>query len=121
MSKVKLPREVAEAIDYYRSVGYMNRAILDVIEELISAPSGNILKAFVNQDDDNFDLLLQALVNGYEEEETPEDKLLKYYLDQKKVCVGGGDSHDKQYAEGAMDGVLMTLTLLNFKVEGVNV
>lgn len=54
---------------------------------------------------------LKALVNGYEVEETPEDKVRYYYMKQSRI----GDLIDStDYA------IRHVLDLLGIKIEGIN-
>ena len=118
MEKINLPKEVAEAIEDFRRTQSLNRYILS--------------KAYINDMDDNanervkvvhkfcsensnFEMFLQALVNGYEIEQTPEEKLRELY---KKWT--------EQHETGVIDrqdeisGMVQTLSILGITIEGVN-
>jgi hypothetical protein len=114
-NKVTLPREVAEAIAYYKSEGIDAKEIM----RLITSDSGHTLydadiDALIIYGRKNFDSVLEALVNGYEVEKSQEEKVRDYYLKIKDVS-NGDDIYDAQaYA------IENTLELLGIKIEGVN-
>src|SRR5690606_7015293 len=62
--------------------------------------------------------LMAAFVNGYEIEETPEEKLLKYYKNEANF------QYREDYGDGHRDGILTgiesTLNILGIKIEGIN-
>jgi hypothetical protein len=111
--KVKLPREVAEALDSLRGKGYSNFTILSyVINEKYIAhlpEIATIVKAY-ERDNFSFDTLLNALVNGYEIEKSPEDKVREYYR-----SLWSENRYDKPQL-----AIRKTLNLLGIKVPGVN-
>ncbi|AFJ62018.1 MULTISPECIES: hypothetical protein [Bacillati] len=73
----------------------------------------------------NLDLLTlaTALINGYESEPTPEEKLRDYYehinrsRDERYVA---GDIEAKRHNAGVLTGIRNTLDLLGIEIEGVN-
>lgn len=111
---VKLPREVAEAIERFRNIGCDNASI---IYTFASGEDKNNID-FANYAADNFDTLLQALVNGYEVEQTPEEKVREYYELNKPDEYMNQNQFNIQAA--VREGVLNTLNLLNIKIKGVN-
>ncbi|MEZ3605418.1 hypothetical protein OB894_01300 [Bacillus subtilis] len=67
--------------------------------------------------------LAAALVNGYEVEKTPEEKLREYFEETKRTRDGrhlAGDIEGKRFHGGALVGICNTLELLGIKIEGVN-
>jgi len=123
MEKVKLPREVAEAIEELRSNGVSNFGILHRAYNAVeSEPDLAITRWAFDSGEGTPDLLMHALVNGYEIEieKTPEERLREYYeyllLCQKK------HAHKGEYtkADARLDGFLTALELLEVKIEGVN-
>lgn len=112
--KVKLPREVGEAISHFftttNRIDFPVQAIMKVAMEdvrYISSPDHcDAIKEYVKSYD-NLKVLLSALVNGYEVEETPEEKIKKYY-----------ENHAMKY-DSAM-AIRHVLDILNIKIEGVN-
>ena len=120
--KVKLPREVAEAIEDLRKDHYDNRALIDEIYEGAARP---VLQAYAET---NFDTLLNALVNGYEIEKSPaeleaerKEKVREYYegLIETKQDLSN-DDYTRELAAYEASGVSKTLDLLGIKIEGVN-
>lgn len=67
--------------------------------------------------------LAAALVNGYEVEKTPEEKLREYFEETKRTRDErhlAGDTEGKRFHGGALVGICNTLELLGIKIEGVN-
>lgn len=70
--KVVLPKEVAEAIGYYRNNWSSNETILRAIIDQLPGHNATLLRKFSAI---NFDKLLQALVNDFTvEESSPEER-----------------------------------------------
>jgi deoxyadenosine/deoxycytidine kinase len=116
--KVTLPREVAEAIEDLRKDHYDNRALIDEIYEGATRP---VLQAYAEA---NFDTLLNALVNGYEIEKSPEDKVREYFK-QLSECwfrlFKEGDTNNLGVGYlHRMEAVMHTLNLLGIEIPGVN-
>ena len=108
--KVRLPKEVAEAIETLRSHDFKvtNHDILFIFAE----SHNNGYPALVKFSQSNFDTLIQALVNGYEVERTPEVIILEEYLSQ----LGNPD----KWCVGFQEGIKFTLDVLDKKILGVN-
>jgi hypothetical protein len=115
--KVILPREVAEAIEGLKSQGWtksgifgfstgVKRLALSIDEESYGKTIGRYFGCMKH------DLLMEALVNGYEVESSPEDQVKEFY----EVY----DACDSSYRLGIREGVRQTLNLLGIKIEGVN-
>ncbi|NRF01228.1 hypothetical protein HRF55_10530 [Bacillus subtilis] len=67
--------------------------------------------------------LAAALVNGYEVEKTPEEKVREYYEKTERTRderQSAGDIEGKRFHGGVMNGICNTLDLLGIKIEGVN-
>ena len=75
--KVKLPKEVAKAITDLKTHHGGNQTILEGV--LGNANGSCIITVRDYMYKRGFDNLLKALVNGYEVEETPEDKVRKAF------------------------------------------
>lgn len=114
MNKVKLPKEVAEAIAYLRKEGFSDYSIItsaDGKESICSTQFLTINNSF-GQDKMHPDEFIKALVNGYEVEETPEDKVREFFIKY--------DESNGEYSRGSRNAVVEILDLLNIKIEGVN-
>ncbi|PJH95302.1 hypothetical protein C7H81_01755 [Bacillus subtilis] len=67
--------------------------------------------------------LAAALVNGYEVEETPEERVRQYYegvRNSRDERYLAGDIEGKRFHAGALVGISNTLGLLGIEIEGVN-
>lgn len=64
--------------------------------------------------------LAAALVNGYEVEKTPEEKLREYYESLWSDYCDSDDPFIEVACESARAAVKETLNLLGIKIEGVN-
>ncbi|WP_077736238.1 DUF1642 domain-containing protein [Bacillus sonorensis] len=105
MSELKKPvitKEQAEAIQFLRSGGN-DWTEDDILEHHVAnrwfneyAPLNNLYTI----------VLAAALINGYEVEKTPEEKVREYFVDLAESC-------DRR-------AVISTLNLLGIKIEGVN-
>lgn len=124
-TKVKVPRGVAKAIEHLRTITYSNHELLRVIESTAVNPVARRVYdwAFATNGGGSPDLLMQALVNGYEVEKTPEEKILGYYernQDALERAIRLGWADTEYMAKGTAHGVKTTLDLLGIKIEGVN-
>lgn len=110
MEKVKLPREVAEAIERYWS-RWSPEAHLKHIKLTdwsgISERDGDAHRTLVSYAKEHPVEYIQALVNGYEVESAPEDKVRHYY-----------DNYAEAY--GGRESIRRVLQILNIKIPGVN-
>lgn len=118
-SKVVLPKEVAEAVEWARTEeGQSNYNIVRLSagavfsEHLLSIQRW----AFDSSGKGSPDKLMQALVNGYEVEQTPEDKLRKFFHTKPNRM----HPDTVLYNSGAKHGVKKTLSILGITVEGIN-
>ena len=66
--------------------------------------------------------LAEVLLNGYEVEQTPQEKIKAYYDNCERILGEFKDGCLLTNADykGRREGVLATLSLLNIKVQGVN-
>jgi hypothetical protein len=117
--KVTLPKEVAEAIENYRSQGFSNASI--IATAVTSGGVGSRSKAlvyFVTAEKGNSDVLMRALVNGFDVEKTPEIMLREYWED----VITRWEDADKgeRYYEGSHDAIITVLGILGIKIAGVN-
>ena len=127
-TKVVLPKDVAEAIENLRDFGLTDYGI--IVESADTTRKGNeidelrIIRKFTFESEgDGAQIILQALVNGYEVEQTPEDRLREYY---EKVEIESFRANTKKQwhheAElmGRLVGVRTTLRILGITIEGIN-
>ncbi|ATH91715.1 hypothetical protein [Bacillus glycinifermentans] len=112
MSEIKKPvitKEQAELFEKLREV-YTD-------EELVARYIDNELDLF----DLGFTDFLAALINRYEVEKTPEEKVREYYAtNYQRHEQSLPRSKDDFYTSGVAEGVRSTLDLLGIKIEGVN-
>lgn len=107
MDKVKLPKEVAIAMDQIfkdmddEQISWSVHNIIGCRVQELSTPGAKIKEYFNGK----WMLFMQALVNGYEEQ-TPEEKLKKLY-----------DSYDSWEVKA---GIKIALRELGIKIQGVN-
>lgn len=112
--KIKVSREVAEAIEYllnHKDYGYTKETLLvshAVMEKYEKRSWAEEVKSL-----NNVDLLVLAeiLVNDYEVELTPHEKV-------RKFVEGYQDIDD--FSHGIRVGITEVLDILNIKIEGVN-
>jgi len=108
MERVKLPREVAEALDDVKYMGLHN-----IIEQVVNMHAYEVVTSQLSDIRHHFRadwrLLAEALVNGYEVEETPEEKV-------RKLFDGSYPGMDAQYRAG----IRHTLDALGISMKGVN-
>lgn len=120
MDKVKLPKEVSNQVEALRRCSYSNWSILNFIEK--NGVQGAVFKNWISEEteepNERFDIFLQALVNGYEVEETPEEQIkahfLKHWENQKTLSV------DRETSRVICTTISNVLNALNIKIVGVN-
>lgn len=103
--KVTVTKEVAEAIEYRRSKvggGYTFEKFMMV--KMAKYDFGSPVEILNTVP---IETLAQALINGYEVEMTPEDKVREYYM-----------NGDTSYQEAL--GIRHTLNILGINIGGVN-
>jgi hypothetical protein len=120
IGKVVLPREVAEAIENVRKrLGWTDEVILHkTYTNGWEAEWTEVLNA--NGDENKAFLIAQALVNGYEIEKSPEEKVREYYEFWSEKLT------DRDYelrieAREKLNGMIFVLNAYDIKIEGVNV
>jgi hypothetical protein len=120
MEKVRLPLEVAEAIEYIWEKESSNYKVAHhVFYSMRGEPDypGKIVYEYFNGD---MDELIKVLINGYEIEQTPEDALRMYYDHcEKKKSQAVFTPEYKEYL-GKILGIKMALKILGIKIEGIN-
>lgn len=125
MTNVKptLPREVANAIESARKEDRDNFAIMRQAHGAVFTDDLLTLKryAFLGEHGGTPDLLMSALINGYEVEQSPEDKLREYYehiLSDLRSCIPHTDNHSRNLDKVVT--VRTTLNTLGIKIDGIN-
>ncbi|QXN69880.1 hypothetical protein MAWWA_69 [Bacillus phage vB_BspH_Mawwa] len=124
MMKALVTEEQAKAIEFLRGA-YTDGEIMTMYVEdtlgYIEMRHGRDVGCLYNLDALG---LATALINGYEVEKTPEEKIKEYYEEALKCHRESKyewDVESMQYHSGRIDGVRKTLTILGVDIEGVNV
>ncbi|MDH5159882.1 hypothetical protein [Heyndrickxia oleronia] len=112
IKKVTLTKEQAAAIERAKERKETHRIVLAAAEK----PSGWHNGIYVPLNELSLEKLMSALVNGYEIEATPEEKVRKYYDEIKEMY----ERYEYDIDDGVLTGVRKTLDLLDIKIEGVN-
>lgn len=92
---VVLPREVAEAIEWFRKQGINNEIIYKLSSDANDGKYSNALFRWVNGDGDR-DELMKALVNDYTVEETPEETSVKKVADMIRKWTNNPTFEDEE-------------------------
>ncbi|WP_056683702.1 hypothetical protein [Cytobacillus solani] len=114
--KVTLPREVAEAIEMYLGE-FGKKTLLYTFCNPKTFGWTPKYSAFHKLD---LDTLMSALVNGYEIEKSPEEKVREYLNETERCRVNADTSSHYQFFRGRTEGVIVTLNLLGIQIEGIN-
>lgn len=120
--KVKLPREVADAIDGViqhadENLLYDVTYIKNVCEnDKFDAPKFLPIYNYIASV--GFKEYFRALVNGYEVEETKEERFLNWYREHQEIVVNEKQGFVK--SRYMLDGAETVLEILGIKIEGVN-
>lgn len=137
-TKVKLPRDVAEAIGELKSNGWKKHSIVVATFDGESYFDNSfqeeidILRRYFTLNETREPLLLSALVNGYEIEKSPEEleaerkeELREYYESlyeerEKLTSREFGFTDKYTFGSGVLFGIEKTLNLLGITIEGIN-
>lgn len=118
IEKVLLPKEVVEGINHLRhNLGKSNSYILN-------ETANGYVKGFANESEANKDLLMKALVVGYDVK--PDPIIIKNEISEEnaKKLVQRFESWGKpelfNYEDGKRDGVLFALLELGIEIKGIN-
>lgn len=128
--KVTLPRDVAEAIEKLREYGWEQANLLNAGEFInIDRPTlaeiggehvGFPIAEWLSKDfHANYSNYVSALVNGYEIEQSPEDKLREYYAELKGT-YDSSSGLESYRVDGMLQSVETTLDILGIQIEGIN-
>ncbi|MFB0831420.1 hypothetical protein ACEU2D_17685 [Brevibacillus laterosporus] len=123
MEKVKIPKDVAEAVEKVWS-NYSHNAVCVKHFYLTNWNSLNEVHSeeceiISNYAKDNMINYVQALVNGYEIESTPEDELLSVYQMYENVRSATWVSMTTE-GELICKGIKIALDKLGIEIEGIN-
>lgn len=121
MTKVKVTREVAKAIEFLRQTRTTDYEIIANLSTLWDSEGhSDNLRGWAFKGAGSPVLLMRALVSGYETEKSPEERVRDRYA---QILVWKRE-HRKfgEYgaADGRADGFRMALEALGIKIEGVN-
>jgi hypothetical protein len=125
--KVKLPKDVAEAIEYIRSKGFGNHSLVN--REFIAGMFPESVYAPINKYcGKHFDDYLMAIANGFEiEEKSPEEieaerceKVREYFEEYRIKALKTRPGYEQIKAEIHYEAIQQTLDLLGKRIEGVN-
>lgn len=123
-ANVMVTKEVAEAIEELRGEGMSDFNIMRHAHGAVVSPTYLTLKRWAFEDGGGSpDLLMQALVNGYEVEKSPEEKVREYYdrcRDNARIADNNERYDQAEYLNSQAIGVSITLDILGIKIEGVN-
>jgi len=127
---VTIPKEVADAIESFRSDGWSNARIVEAaLRGGLSVTSRlDVVRAFAAA---QCDTLLAALINGYEREKSPEElaeekrqvanKRIKIAYDRRLVdATFSGHAHESMRHRAFADGIKFALNELGIVIDGIN-
>lgn len=119
MEKVKLPKNIIDCIRKARKDNDSNFAIISKTKGALVTPYLlDLNEYFFSGKNSTPDIFLEALVNGYVVEETPEEKLIKVYKQYlQSTSIGSLDA--RLFASKAA-GIRETLNILGIEIEGIN-
>lgn len=122
MDKVKVSREVAEALDDLFSRKNDNYSNDEILKKHFNALHGDRWsggnKDYLNEL--SMSEMAQAMFVGYEVEQTPEEQIIQYVLDRQNAIRTYKALDVQLKAEGKIEGVKFALDTLGIKIEGVN-
>lgn len=118
--KVTVSKEVAEAIEYLRNnIGYNFSDFMKVKTQ--GGWTTTIESMSLN--DVPIETLAKALIDGYEIEMSPEEKVREYY-DRCRENARIADNNERydqaEYLNAQALGTSITLDILGIKIEGIN-
>lgn len=113
-NKVKVSKEVAEAIEFLRKD--YNYGFAEFMQVRCNGEFHSIRKAFP-LNDVPVERLASVLINGYEIEQTPAEKVAEQYRNLSELYEKFG--HDSDLA--SMRGIEFVAKAYGLKIEGVNI
>lgn len=121
--KVKVSREVAEAIEWGISRGAADTFLVEHGNNWKNGgfadyrPSHEELRALSKI---SVFQLAEILLNGYETEQTPAEKIAATFLKNKRKCEESDEPHEVEWERGFNSGIQYTLGILEIKIPGIN-
>lgn len=106
MKKIKVSRELKECLDYLIELRGREWIIKKHAVKMYYRKSNWVTEEYKLLNELNLDFLAKLLYQGYEVEETKEEKLLRYYE----------NSNVNDYRNGIHDA----LCIMNISIEGIN-
>lgn len=117
MDKVKVSREISDALDY-ETRNFSKKSIIDAH---VKHPKGWALNENKALNDMDLDVLIRALYYGYMVEKTPEDKIADWYEELELYRANKTNPLNRiQEADFQMIAIKCTLDTLGIKIKGVN-
>jgi hypothetical protein len=108
--KVRIPKEVAAEIEKLRQHGsHADHYLLSLAFRYTHGKEGLVLFSFAQ---DHYDDYVQAIVNGYTVEVTPEDRVREFYE--------AFDDDASDHARTVVYTIKQTLNMLGITIAGVN-
>lgn len=111
VTKPVIPAEVADFIENLRKANVSNQDIVRLAQGNTLVPVYHEILSSIP-----FDTLLAALVNGYDREQTKEER--SHVEIRKEYEWRNGSS--RPYSVGMADGIRYAVAMLGVKIEGVN-
>ncbi|OQV53337.1 hypothetical protein [Bacillus velezensis] len=112
--KPTITKEQADALLHLYSTGWSKSDVLEY------HATGEWLEHCYSLNDLDILTLAAALVNGYEVEGTPEDRVREYFAELQEKERAAQSRGVTFSLECEREGVINTLNLLGIKIEGVN-
>lgn len=115
MTKVKVHAKVAEVLDVFKAQEVDNQAILKAVLASEGSPDGILML-------EDFDVILNALANGYEAKLEPEEMIRRYYVEAKHNAWEADERDNEtelQVANAKKEAVEYVLEQLGIRIEGV--
>jgi hypothetical protein len=120
-AKITVPPSVATAIRFFTDLAdTKHEAFADILSLGYESDRSKLI---LSHFDGDYDLLMEALICGYEVEKSPEDHVRDYYCRLKELVeIASQDANLDTESEflSEQHGVIMTLNLLGIKIAGVN-
>ncbi len=121
--KVVVTKEVAEAIKELKAKYGVYGTLHHVHGAITREPEMTVKRWVEESSGISYDTLAEILINGYEVEKSPEDKVREYYEKCRLNYIEADDKRlfsQAEYLNGQSTGISLTLEILGIKIEGVN-